>query len=443
MGTLKEEIKTRIEGSLKLLTSHFKKRRQSPEPGEMKNPKLVQRSKWNAPLTENSSDLQLQACPRCIEITNTLELTKNHMLTLQNEMDKLLHENHMLKEKLLQSEGLRKIIHNKLQELKGPLRVCCRVKPDLNKYIEYPDLGLGGKAQTISLIRSGYKNDYIFDRVFDEHTNQEEVFEELKSYVQTAIDGGKVSIFSYGQTGSGKTYTLEGSQFDGNITENTGVLPRASVLIFSEIDRQNLMNLRVYMSCIEVYLDNITDLLQESKVLDRKNSENYCWVEVHNINEFLGYIAASSQKRVTRDTHQNATSSRSHTVYQIRIEGIGSRNIDIKGKISVIDLAGSEKANPETFTDKTTEEIESMKKITEEAKHINKSLSCLKRVFECLSQKNTNTIPPYRETKLTKVLQKQLQEGLVVVIITVTPENYPETKESLKFGSTVQVARQG
>ncbi|OMJ71501.1 hypothetical protein SteCoe_30283 [Stentor coeruleus] len=442
MGTIKEEIKSRIEETLKNLASHLKKRRQSPEPGEIKKPKLVQRSKWNAPLTENTSDRQPQACSQCIELINTLELTKDHMLTLQNEMNALIQENFILKEKLFQSEGLRKIIHTKLQELKGPLRVCCRVKPDLNKYIKYPDGGLGEKAQTISLIRSGYQNDYIFDRVFDEQTRQEEVFEELKPYVQTAIDGGKVCIFSYGQTGSGKTYTLEGSEFDGNITENTGVLPRASVLIFSEINRQNLSNLRVFMSCIEVYLDNITDLLQENKILDRKNTENYCWLEVHNINEFLGYIAAASQKRVTRDTHQNSTSSRSHTIYQIRIEGIGAKNIAIKGKISVIDLAGSEKANPETFTDKTTEEIESMKKITEEAKYINKSLSCLKRVFKCLSQKNTISIPPYRETRLTKVLQKQLQEGLVVVIITVSPDNYPETKESLNFGSTVQIARQ-
>ena len=82
-----------------------------------------------------------------------------------------------------------------------------------------------------------------------------------------------------------------------------------------------------------------------------------------------------------------------------------------------------------------------MKKIHEEGKYINKSLSCLKRVFESLSNKTLSTVPPYRETKLTRILQDQLQSGEIVVIVTIAPDNYNESKESLKFGSTVQIAK--
>jgi len=82
-----------------------------------------------------------------------------------------------------------------------------------------------------------------------------------------------------------------------------------------------------------------------------------------------------------------------------------------------------------------------MKAVQNEAKYINTSLSCLRRVIADLVQrtKGVSAVPPFRETKLTRILQESLNQGKVAVIITVSPDNYYETKESLKFGSQAQM----
>lgn len=359
---------------------------------------------------------------------------------MQETIEHLSKENFNLLAKQSQSEELRKILHSQLQEYKGPIKVFCRVKPTINKYIEYPEQGLNTSIKTICVYKGLNKSNFIFDKVFTEESTQEDVFKDLGPYVQTAVDGGKVCVFSYGQTGSGKTFTLEGSNFLGSLSKDSGVLPRAGVLIYAELQRQNLKNISVFISCIEVYLDNITDLL-DSKNCVKKTTDSVYWEKVNSIDQLLNAIFSASEKRITRETNQNVSSSRSHTVYQIKIEGTDCKGNSVKGRLSVIDLAGSEKPSVESFSDKSSEEIENMKKITEEGKFINKSLSCLKRVFDCLSQKNKGLLPPYRENKLTKLLQDQLQSGEVVVIVTVSPDNYVETKESLKFGSLAQQAK--
>ena len=444
MNSIPEKVKFCTEDVLKKLENISCKRRHSPENLNLKKPKLSQRSKWSSSQIEN-----IPYIPKVLQSSGTLpdhEDLQARVYELDNLLnrskliiDDLTEQNKDLRNKLSQSEELRKILQAQLVEYRGRIKILCRVKPAENKFIEYPDLELGQRMQTITISKGMPKTNFTFDRIFPETSTQVDIFGEIDPYIQTAIDGGKVCIFSYGQTGSGKTYTIEGADFLGHISSDSGVLPRASIKVYSEIQRQHLNNLSVHISCIEVYLDNITDLLQDSKSAGKKNFEQISWRKAENIEDLLGLIFAASEKRITRGTHHNSSSSRSHTVYQIRIEGIGHNGKEIKGKLSVIDLAGSERANTETFTDKTSNEIESMKKIHEEGKYINKSLSCLKRVFQSLSSKST--VAPYRENKLTRLLQDQLQYGEVVVIVTISPDNYNETKESLQFGSTVQLAK--
>lgn len=442
MNNITEKVKNCTEDVLKKLENINCKRRHSPDSSNLKKPKLSQRSKWSSSQIEN-----IPYIPKFIHSNSSIgldgQICEEGSCCKQKQftITELLKENRELKDRIFQSEELRKILHMQLIELKGRMKIFCRVKPSENKCIEYPGTGLRGESKTIAIFKNSLKTNYVFDKVFNESTSQVEIFNDVEPYIQKAIDGGKVCIFSYGQTGSGKTYTLEGSDFHGHLSVDSGVLPRASVKIYSELNRQHLNSLNVYISCIEVYLDNITDLLQECKGPNKAKLDQVWWKKVESIEELLDVIYNASLKRTTRGTHHNINSSRSHTVYQIRIEGIGLDGSEIKGKLSVIDLAGSERANTETFTDKTSEEIESMKKVHEEGKYINKSLSCLKRVFESLSSKNTNQVPPYRETKLTRLLQDQLQYGEVIVIITVSPDNFNESKESLKFGSTVQLAK--
>jgi kinesin family member C1 len=444
MNSIPEKVKFCTEDVLKKLDNVSCKRRHSPEKLTQKKPKLSQRAQWGPPSLENipytfNPGISNSKCLECNILVQKIEELKNHIINLQQSLSNVSQENIELKSKVYQSENLRKILHMQLQEYRGPLKIFCRVKPTVNKFIEYPEAGTASQMRSITICKAQTKSSYTFDGIFTEAACQEAVFKDLEPYIQTAIDGGKVCIFSYGQTGSGKTYTLEGSDFVV-LSEDSGILPRAGALIYKEMSRQNVSNFQIFISCIEVYMDTITDLLSDAKPL-KKNNDQISWLPVTCLNELLKVIYNASQKRITRETHQNVSSSRSHTVYQIRIEGTDNKGAEIKGKLSVIDLAGSERANTDTFAGKTSDEIEKMKKIQEEAKFINQSLSCLKRIFESLSSKNSTRIPPYRENKLTKLLQDQLQYGEVVVIVAISPDNYTESKESLNFGSIVQLAK--
>jgi hypothetical protein len=433
MNPVQERIKECTDSVLSQLKQYDFRRKQSPDKSSGPPP-LRQRAKWN----KSSFHSDPFSCSNCENFRNIIENLQGQIQKMKEQLLINKNEISILKENLSKSEEIRRNLNQIIQVKKGPIRVCCRVKPALASFIEYPSKGLEEKSQMIQISKNSLKNVYLFDRIFDEQSTQVDVFDEAQTYIQTAIDGGKVCIFSYGQTGSGKTFTLEGQTLTDKITEKSGILPRSAHLLFEEIDRQSFKSSQINISCAEVYMDQITDLLSESRKVI-KSLDSVIWYPVNSLFELLSVICESSKRRVTRDTHLNSTSSRSHTIYQIRIDGEVEGKFR-SGRLSIIDLAGSERASTESFSSKSTEEVESMKKVLEEGKFINKSLSCLKRVFMALASKST-TLVPYRDSKLTKVLQDQLQAGLVIVFVTVSPDNYQESLESLKFGSNIQDAR--
>ena len=104
----------------------------------------------------------------------------------------------------------------------------------------------------------GVSKEYVFDACFDSKTSQEEIFEDTKMLIQSAIDGYNVCIFAYGQTGSGKTYTVTGYPY------NMGIVPRSFMEMFSirqklEKDKHFTIKFECYM--VEIYLDKLHDLL--------------------------------------------------------------------------------------------------------------------------------------------------------------------------------------
>ena len=121
---------------------------------------------------------------------------------------------------------------NELEDIKGKVRVYCRIRPlsksekeDPEKakpcYVKHDEFSL-----TVGL--AGRPKDYIFDTVFDEDSTQSEVFEDTKRLVQSAIDGYNVCVFAYGQTGSGKTFTIQGDLEKGM----PGLAPRSIIELF-------------------------------------------------------------------------------------------------------------------------------------------------------------------------------------------------------------------
>lgn len=177
----------------------------------------------------------------------------------------------------------RRRLHNQLQELKGNIRVFCRVRPVLAGestpspgFLVFPPgpAGPSDPPTRLSVSRSDdrrstltgapaptTRHDFCFDRVFPPGSKQEEVFEEISMLVQSALDGYPVCIFAYGQTGSGKTFTMEGGP-RGN-PQLEGLIPRAMRHLFSvaqEMGGQG-WTYSFVASYVEIYNETVRDLL--------------------------------------------------------------------------------------------------------------------------------------------------------------------------------------
>jgi len=179
--------------------------------------------------------------------------------------------------------------------------------------------------------------------------------------VQSAVDGFNVCIFAYGQTGSGKTYTLQGTQ------DQPGLTPRSIVKVFDIVS--NMSNSKVNLSCtmVELYMNQLTDLLlpqdEEIRPLEVRDMPNGM-VEIVNVTEVPIKSVSQAEEifesglngRKVHETNMNDASSRSHLVYSIKIDVYNpSTKARTIGKLSFLDLAGSEK-HQKTNSDKASHE---------------------------------------------------------------------------------------
>jgi kinesin family member C1 len=325
-------------------------------------------------------------------------------------------------------------LHEYIHSIKGNIRVYCRVKPTQeNSIINYPELSLNIDTDEIySLEVKNQKTSEIsifnFDRIFTEKSTQEEIFLEVKSFIQSALDGENVCIFAYGSTGSGKTHTMQGTYSTTGqsiLNQGSGVLPRCADFIFEEASRLNILGhkFKIYFSAVEIYMENCYDLLDKSsnkKTVKKEpltiysvNNEiqikNLTWVEINNKEDILKYTKEASETRRSDSTQFNSTSSRSHAVFQIKIESQKEGNTVLSGMINIIDLAGSERSSLSSFNGKSKEEVDLAKKIQNEANFINKSLTTLGRIISMIGDKKTGKVAiPYRESKLTMLLQVKI-----------------------------------
>ncbi|XP_029130432.1 kinesin-like protein KIN-14I [Cajanus cajan] len=338
-----------------------------------------------------------------------------------------------------EEQVLRKRYFNVIEDMKGKIRVYCRLRPLNEKEIAEKERGVLTVVDEFT-VEYPWKDDkpkqYIYDRVFDADATQENVFEDTKYLVQSAVDGYNVCIFAYGQTGSGKTFTIYGSD------NNPGLTPRAIAELFRILRRDNnkySFSLKAYM--VELYQDTLIDLLlpkngKHSKLDIKKDStgmvvvENVTVLSLSTIEELSSIIQRGSERRHISGTQMNDESSRSHLILSIVIESTNLQSQSVaRGKLSFVDLAGSERVKKSGSTGSQLKEAQS----------INKSLSALGDVISSLSSGGQHT--PYRNHKLTMLMSDSLggnAKTLMFVNVSPAESNLDETHNSLMYASRVR-----
>ncbi|CAG9783811.1 unnamed protein product [Diatraea saccharalis] len=398
------------------------------------------------------------------EETEALRVLSDHLKKVSIEFDKLQLDYKESQETITKyktdAEALQNILasmykeqrdlRNTIQDLKGNIRVYCRVRPPLDSEASKPLFNLNVidacsiEVEKIELNFSSARKGksqhaFSFDGIFTPHASQEDVFAEVSPMVQSALDGYNVCIFAYGQTGSGKTYTMEG----GCGTEQYGIIPRAFNMIFTCMEDLKRMGweLTIKASFLEIYNEVIYDLLNSSKdqvsheikMVNSKGTDIYVSnlkeEEVKSSHDFIRLMIFAQRNRQTAATLNNERSSRSHSVAQIKISAINEKRKEkFTSNLNLVDLAGSESG-------KTTQRMD-------ETKHINRSLSELSKVI--LSLQTNQSHIPYRNSKLTHLLMPSLggnSKTLMLVNINQFDECFGETLNSLRFATKVNSCR--
>ena len=293
---------------------------------------------------------------------------------------------------------------------------------------------------------------FTFDYVFDQDTTQLELYlKAAKPTVLSLMEGYNSTIFAYGQTGTGKTYTMEGFTFNP-LDEKRGMVPRVIEEIFKYIqniekgDKNSINendNYVIRASYLQIYNEYINDLLiPERKNLNiREDKKKGIFVDnlsewlVRNTDDIYALLERGSENRATSSTTMNEISSRSHAIFIITLEQtilMKDNNLDCKNystkisKLNLVDLAGSER----------TRITGAKGKQLEESKRINKSLSALGNVINALTELKGALHIPYRDSKLTRLLEDSLGGNCKTTMITmISPcqDFISETLSSLCF----------
>jgi len=282
----------------------------------------------------------------------------------------------------------------------------------------------------VDLTRYVEEHNFLFDQTFDESVTNEMLYlSAIRPIIDAVFQRGKCTCFAYGQTGSGKTYTMMGppkAHREGpNGDKTPGIFLLAAQDIFGMLQQQENSHLGVYIAFYEIYCGKLFDLLNNRQLLHaRENAKGNVIIVglqehlVENVQELMEVIEYGLNSRTTGITGANVDSSRSHAILQICLKDTQSRGKDDAsrarehGKISFIDLAGSERGADTLDIDRQTRM---------DGAEINKSLLALKECIRALDQQNNHT--PFRGSKLTQVLKDSFIGGncRTVMIANVSP----------------------
>ncbi|KAJ8337923.1 hypothetical protein SKAU_G00368890 [Synaphobranchus kaupii] len=318
-----------------------------------------------------------------------------------------------------------------------PVRVALRCRPlvpkEINEGCQSCLTFVPGEAQVIV----GKDRAFTYDYVFDPTTEQEEVFNTaVSSLLSGLFKGYNATVLAYGQTGSGKTFSMGGTYTSSQAHDpSVGVIPRVIKRIFREKDDKTALT----VSYLEIYNEEILDLICSSKdkpgISIREDPKEGIKIvgltekAVFSASEMVGCLELGNSARTVGSTAMNSASSRSHAIFTVTLEQHRSsdRSDNIISKLHLVDLAGSERQK------KTKAEGDRLR----EGISINRGLLSLGNVISALGDESKKaTFVPYRDSKLTRLLQDSLggnSHTLMIACVSPADSNMEETINTLRY----------
>ncbi|XP_071466080.1 kinesin-like protein KIF21A isoform X9 [Marmota flaviventris] len=318
---------------------------------------------------------------------------------------------------------------------------------------------------------------FTFDYVFDIDSQQEQIYIQcIEKLIEGCFEGYNATVFAYGQTGAGKTYTM-GTGFDVNITEGEqGIISRAVKHLFKSIEEKKHTavknglpppDFKVNAQFLELYNEEVLDLFDTTRDIDAKNKKSNIRIHedstggiytvgvttrtVNTESEMMQCLKLGALSRTTASTQMNVQSSRSHAIFTIHVcqtrmcPQVDAENATdnkmisessqmnefetLTAKFHFVDLAGSERLKRTGATGERAKEGIS----------INCGLLALGNVISALGDKSKRaTHVPYRDSKLTRLLQDSLggnSQTIMIACVSPSDRDFMETLNTLKYAN--------
>ncbi|KAL8254619.1 hypothetical protein R6Q59_032840 [Mikania micrantha] len=392
---------------------------------------------------------------KLMNLKELLSSTKAEFGDLQSQFQNDLKQmESQIQELSTAAQGYHKVVqenrslYNMVQDLKGNIRVYCRIRPAFRSNTKNVIDFIGEDGSLVVLDPTKANKDgkklFQFNRVFGPSATQEDVFADTQPLIRSVMDGYNVCIFAYGQTGSGKTHTMCGPSDASRKEMGINYLALNDLFDISN-RRKDVQKYEIFVQMVEIYNEQVRDLLTGDSSSANKLEIRSCTSEnglslpdatIHSVKsttDVLNLMKSGQVNRAVSSTALNHQSSRSHSILTVHVQGKDVNGGTTRSCLHLVDLAGSERVDKSEVTG------EGLK----EAQYINKSLSCLGDVITALSLKNSYI--PYRNSKLTLLLQNSLGGNAKTLMFAhVSPESdsFGETVSTLKFAqraSTVEL----
>lgn len=340
------------------------------------------------------------------------------------------------------------------------IRVCARFRPRsekeksltkdkvLNYEIDRGDTSVSFRGVGPNITQSnrgGGRDDKIsfnLDRIYKEESTQDEVFEWISNnIVKHCFEGYNGTIFAYGQTSSGKTHTMFGPDNYLDTPDEWGIVPKSISELFNFVHSSPAgWEFSISTSYFQLYKEKVQDLLKPAnndlKIHESKARgifiEGLSNEYLEDVQTLLDVLTVGGANKKVASTDMNARSSRGHSVLQVTLVQKNEEGSSKTGKFTFVDLAGSERVDKTNAVGQTFEE----------AKKINLSLTCLANVIKSLSVGSGHI--PYRDSKLTRILQESLGGNTkTMLILCCSPDlsNIEETLSTLRFGKSAKTIK--